>query len=346
MTEVQEEYSDFANSLQEAMASAAGRELSVAEEEVVEDAVEDVTEDEVDEAASDSAGEGVEESTEDKVEEQEFKLIPKEWTKKEQEVFQEALDNPDLKDAAEAFISRYESLREGFHKKAGERAEFAKKQSMWDEVFDDKAKEALRQRGINEPEYVKRLLNVERNLIANPAETIKRLMEAYKVDPQMVVSGSSDDDITDYDKTIAEMKKEIAGLKQGKQQTAEQAAVNEEAYIAKQVKDFEFAIDETGELKYPLFSSVKDEMGILLQKGKAKTLEEAYNMSPTVKSDKLEKKAELQSRQDIEDEKRKVAKAKKAARGITNRKTVKQTPIKMSFEDRFKEKLAEHRANS
>ena len=321
-----DESSAFADSLKDAMSQAMGR--KVEEPQEVEEEEEDA-----------------EVEKDEPKQEEEFKLIPKEWTKKEQETFQAALDNPDLKEATEAFIARYENLRKDYHRKAGERADYAKKVSVWDDVFDGRAKEALKARGIDEPEYVKRLLNVERQLITNPAETIKKLAEAYKVDLRQAVD-NNDDDVIDYDKTIAEMKKEIADLKNNNKQTETDTAATEDAYIAKQVKDFEFAIDESGEPMYPLFKEVRDEMGILLQNGKAKTLEDAYEMSPTVKLAKLEETSKSQSRNDMEEEKRKVAKAKKAARGISNNKVNLKQNVKMTLEDRLREKFAEARANS
>jgi len=48
----------------------------------------------------------------------------------------------------------------------------------------------------------------------------------------------------------------------------------------------------------------------------------------------------------MEADKKAVAQAKKAARGVTNKKVATQPPRKMSFEDRFKEKLREHKASS
>jgi len=334
----EEDYSDFANNLKEALSTAAGNkpeEVVEEVEEVEEEAVADeVTEEEV-----------VEDQPQEEEKEEEFKLIPKEWTKKEQESFQDALDNPDLKEAAEAFISRYESLRKDYHKKAGERADFAKRVSSIDDIFDSNAKEALRQKGMSEADYLKSLINVEKSLIANPADTIKKLAEIYKVDLKQTVS-NTDDGVIDYDKTLAEMKQELADIKNEKANTKAQTAAKEEAYIAKQVKDFEFAIDDTGESKYPLFKEVKTEMGNLINEGKAKTLEEAYEMSPTVKLKRLEELKELESREDLEAEKRRVVKAKKAAKGINNKRIVTKQPVKMSLEDRLKQRFAEARASS
>ena len=166
-------------------------------------------------------------------------------------------------------------------------------------------------------------------------------MEAYRVDPKQFVSDESNDEVVDYDKTITELKKEVAQLKQGNVQKETELAARQDAEIAKQIRDFEFAIDESGELKYPLFREAYDEISSAIVKGKAKTLEEAYRLSPTVQLAEKEAEAERQKEVDLQEERRKVAKAKKAAKGITNTRVVKQAPIKMSLEDRLREKLAE-----
>jgi hypothetical protein len=332
----EEEYSDFANSLKEALSTAAGKEPVVeeVEEEVAEEVIEETTED-------------IQEDKEPVIEEkeEEFKLIPKEWNKEEKAKFEAALENPDLKDAAGAFIDRYENLKRDYYKKSTERAEFAKTASVWDDVFNSDAKAALEARGIDAPEYVKRLLNVERQLINNPAETIKRLMDTYKVDLK-TITGDSLDDVLDYDETLTEIKKELKELKNEKVQSQTNTAAAQQNEVAKQVKDFEFAVDETGELKFPMFKNVKDEMGILLQKGTAKTLEEAYNMSPTVKIKTLEENQVKNDKASIEDDKRKIAKAKKAARGVTNKRIVQKPPVKMTLEERLRENFAESKRSN
>ena len=345
--EVVQENSDFANNLQNALNEALGKPEALIEEkeEIVEN------ENEIVEQETQGNNDALEKSEKEQSEEvnqieEEFKLIPKEWKKEEKEKFEAVLNNPETKEAAEVLISRYENLRKDYHRKAGERAEFAKQVSSWDEIFDDRAKEALKARGIEAPEYVKRLLSVEQSLITNPAPTIKKLMEAYRVDPKQFVSNESNDEVVDYDKTITELKKEVAQLKQGNVQNETNIAARQDAEIAKQIRDFKFAIDESGEPKHPLFEEAYDEMSSLIVKGKAKTLEEAYELSPTVKLAKMQEEAERKREVDLQEEKRKVAKAKKEAKGITNNRVVKQAPIKMSLEDRLREKFAEARANS
>ena len=345
--EVVQENNDLANNLKNALNEALGKPEVVIEEK--EGIVEN--ENEIVEQETQSNNDALEESEKEQSEEvnqieEEFKLIPKEWKKEEKEKFEAVLNNPETKEAAEVLISRYENLRKDYHRKAGERAEYAKQVSSWDEIFDDRAKEALKARGIEAPEYVKRLLSVEQSLITNPAPTIKKLMEAYKVDPKQFVSDESNDEVVDYDKTITELKKEVAQLKQGNVQNETDIAARQDAEIAKQIQDFKFAIDESGEPKHPLFEEAYDEMSSLIVKGKAKTLEEAYEMSPTVQLAKMQAEAERQKEVDLQEEKRKVAKAKKAAKGITNTRVVTPAPEELSLEEMFRRKLREARANS
>jgi len=345
--EVVQENNDLANNLKNALNEALGKPEVVIEEK--EGIVEN--ENEIVEQETQSNNDALEESEKEQSEEvnqieEEFKLIPKEWKKEEKEKFEAVLNNPETKEAAEVLISRYENLRKDYHRKAGERAEFAKQVSSWDEIFDDRAKEALKARGIEAPEYVKRLLSVEQSLITNPAPTIKKLMEAYRVDPKQFVNDESNDEVVDYDKTITELKKDVAQIKQGNVQKETNIAARQDAEIAKQIRDFKFAIDESGEPKHPLFEEAYDEMSSLIVKGKAKTLEEAYEMSPTVQLTKMQAEAERQKKVDLEEEKRKVAKAKKAAKGITNTRVVKPAPEKLSFEEMFRRNLREASANS
>jgi len=343
--EVVQENNDLANNLKNALNEALGKPEVVIEEK--EEIV--VNEEEVVEQETQDNNDALEVSEKEQSEEvnqieEEFKLIPKEWKKEEKEKFEAVLNNPE--EAAEVLISRYENLRKDYHRKAGERAEFAKQVSSWDEIFDDRAKEALKARGIEAPEYVKRLLSVEQSLITNPAPTIKKLMEAYRVDPKQFVNDESNDEVVDYDKTITELKKDVAQIKQGNVQKETNIAARQDAEIAKQIRDFKFAIDESGEPKHPLFEEAYDEMSSLIVKGKAKTLEEAYEMSPTVQLTKMQAEAERQKKVDLEEEKRKVAKAKKAAKGITNTRVVKPAPEKLSFEEMFRRNLREASANS
>jgi hypothetical protein len=258
---------------------------------------------------------------------EEFRLIPKEWNDKEKASFEGLKDNPETVDAYNVLIERYENMRKDYHKKNQDRSELAKKVDLWDNVLDEEAKASLKQKGIEAHDYFKNLLEVEKSLINNPADTIKKIMDIYQIDKSSVftepkeIDEGSESDYLDYDKELAKVKEELKAIKERDDLKKQQYQRNQQESTAKTIQDFKHTTDDTGELKYPLFEDVKEEMGLLINQGKAKTLEEAYNNAPTIllkqKEQELQKKAE----DDIEKERQKVAKAKRASTGLNSSKS-------------------------
>lgn len=255
--------------------------------------------------------------TDDKEEKDDaFPLIPKEWTAEEKEEFEAVLANPELKKSAELMITRYDNLKKGFYKKADELASTKKEVSEWNDIFDP-YKDALKQRGYTPTAYVGRLIGVDRRLSAEPDKVIKELMEAYKVTPEKLGFSNGADDYYENDE-ISQLKKKIESLENTYKTTAVSAERTEEESNARAIRDFKFAIDESGEPKYPLFDEVKEEMAILLNSGKAKSLEDAYSKSPTVKEKLAEAEKERRSKEDLEAARKKAVIAKKAGKGVKN----------------------------
>lgn len=289
----------------------------------------------------------VEKTNEPKINE-EFSLIPKEWNEQEKKAFESLLesDDPAIKVAANVFTDRYKGLRDDYHKKSMKFAELSRKMADYDDILPDSAKDVLKAKKSDQATYFKNLVAVDKAFAENPVETIKWLMEAKNINPQDIIGQQSkssvvDDEYVDYDKKISDITKENEELRAQLKQRNDakiQAAAAQEASAAKQVKDFKHAVDETGELLYPHFEDVKEEMAIYIKNGKATTLEQAYDMSPTIKDMKIEKSKKL----DIEKEKRKVAKAKAAAKGVSSRRTAETQPSKptnRNFEQLLKEKM-------
>jgi len=245
---------------------------------------------------------------------EDFPLVPNEWTSEEKEKFEDLLENPETKEAAKVLINRYDNLKKGFYKKADELAHTKKNLSEFDEIFDP-YKDVLKQRGHTPASYVNRLLDVDRQLSVNPESVIKNLMEAYKVTPDKLGFSNDADDYYDNDE-ITQLKKEIQELKaQGARKAEDEGRSQQETY-ANMIRDFKFTVNEQGEPKYPLYEEVKEEMAILLQKGKASTLEEAYNLSPTVKEKTFEQQQEMKKQLELEEARKSARRAKKASKGV------------------------------
>lgn len=323
-SEVEELQSGLAIALEEAM----GKRQEPVKEVAESDPVEEV-----------KAEEPAQEKEEEKNEEQ-FPLVPKDWSEEEKERFESALANPELKEAAAVFTERYDSLKKGFYKKADETATLKKDASAWGDVFDSDTKGSLEKRGVSEQQYTKQLLHVDRQLSKDPAGTIKRLMEGYKVTPEQLglASEQAEDNFYDSENKINQLEKEIAAMKSQGQQAEAAKIERQEQSVRSQMRDFKFAIDDNGDTLYPLFEDVKTEMSILLDSGKATTLEEAYNKSPTVREKQLDAKAEANSKRDLEADRKKVKDARRASRTIS---TKSSAPTKINRRMTIEEHLRE-----
>jgi len=304
--------SGFAEELQNALDNADKK------EEIVEDVKEEDSETEPESSetepeSSETEDEDSETEDEDSETEQdekdEFPLIPNEWTAEEKEEFEAILANPELEKSAKLMIDRYDNLKKGFYKKAIELAHSKKDISEWNDIFDP-FKENLKQRGETPTGYVAKLLNVDRQLSQDAPKVIKQLMEAYRVTPEKLGFGNEADDYYDDDK-ISRLEKKIEMLEGRGQQDKEATERQIEKANAEAIRAFKFAIDESGNDKYPLFEEVKEEMAILLSKGKANSLEDAYYKSPSVKEKLSEENKAKQEKEALAAARKKAAQVKK-----------------------------------
>jgi hypothetical protein len=346
---VNDEAQELQTALSEALQNAIGSKKADSEPEEPEEVVDEI--EEVEEEASDDvevdSTEEVEDATEEK--DEEFPIIPRDWSDAEKEKFQAVLDNPELKDQAAVLMKRYGDLKKGFYNKALELAEIKKSTGAWDEVFDANAKDSLGRLGVTEQQYVQSLLNVDRQLSQDPANGIKMLMEAYKVSPDQLglskgsEEGSEDDYYEQEDKRISQLEKQIADLKASAEREKAAATQQQNQSVEQQLRDFKHAIDDNGELLYPMFDEVKEEMSILLNSGKAETLEDAYKKSPSVREKEFERKAEERAQAQLKADKKKVADAKRASRGVKNKVSAPvKTRKKMSIEEHLAESFKAH----
>jgi len=174
---------------------------------------------------------------------------------------------------------------------------------------------SLEQRNVTPARYIANLVRSHQAIMNDPATAIKSMMEAYKVTPDKLGFSNDADDYYDNDE-ITQLKKENQELKAQVARKVENDGRSEEEAYANMIREFKFTVNEQGEPKYPLYEEVKEEMAILLQRGKASTLEEAYNLSPTVKEKTLEQRKEMEKQLELEEARKSARRAKKASRGV------------------------------
>lgn len=292
------------------------------EEEVAEEVEdgEEITEEVNEEESAESEEEGTEEA--EQVVLEEVPVIPNEWPEEEKAAFQAALDNPDLAEPAKMFMERYENLKKGFYKQGRDNAEVRKSAQEWDNVFTSDMKTNLQASGLTPQSYIKtQLLPQVQQFTQDPKGWLKLQVQQLGLSPEdlgfntKISEDKSEDEYVDPD--LAQMKARLATL-EGENLNSRQSAVQQQqAAIQNQIQTFKEAKDDKGNIKYPHFTAGQEEMGVLLNTGKAASLEDAYVKSPTVKQLEMEEKnfgSTLE--EELVEKRKKASKAKKSSKSV------------------------------
>lgn len=280
-------------------------------DEVVEETV-DEQEDDADEVEEEV--EEVSEGDEDNTEEQEEVAIldaPDNWSKKEKEQYDA------MPDEYKTIINeKYDSMLKDYKSKTSEISGMKKDNELWGMVFDDDARGQLKLVGQNPQQYVTGLMEFDRAITSDPASGIKALMKHVGItakDLGLIAESEPSEDDYDFDNDVE--------VKVTKPEPTNNTDARNAVDIERQVLEFQYAEDENGKRLHPHFTKeVEGEMQVLFATKRAKTLVEAYALSPTVKE--LENLAkEKGSKDKLSTIKKKTAKAMKAASSVKNRTT-------------------------
>lgn len=232
-------------------------------QEVIE-AVEEVSEEAS--ATNEETSEPVEQNVQ---EEDDDVPAPEHWAADDKEVFK-SLD----KRGKEFLIRRHKDMEAGYTKKQQALSEQAKIAESYNNMINPH-KDYLKQRNVAPEVAFDRLMAAERVLMSGTQEEkaliMQKLARDYKVDLSIEV-----DPVQQHNQIVWQKLQEI---EQRQNQIARMKEEEVAASYQNQISSFAQSKDERGNLKYPHFENIKKDMGLVLQAGKAQTLEEAYELS-------------------------------------------------------------------
>ncbi len=279
---------------------------------------------------------------------QEETETPNNWNAEEKKAFEDIPDEivtqdgttVSLKAMKDVALNRYEDLLKGFNEKAREASTAKKGSEDWNKLLDP-YKLQLTTAGMEPQEWIGSILQGVHNLQQNPAAVIKDLIGTYKVsaadlgikteqsEDEDDFHGESDPKVTKLETTIDTLQKRLDTFENANVQRSNQT-VQDEIVTFKSEKDVD------GNLTHPHFDEARDEMGILMQTGKAKTMQEAYEKSPTVRSKGLTV-VKTDNKEALKKAREEAAKAKKAGKTVKTRSGQSVNPHKgLSLRDELK----------
>lgn len=275
---------------------------------------EEETEKESAEQEAEGAEEGDEDDEAEAKAEEEFPLIPNNWSQEEKDAFQGLLDSddPDKRMAAEIMLERYNSFKKTFFEKTQQYAKETKEYKEINSVFEP-VQQLMQTNGVNKADYIKNMMQWESMLARDPVNGVKAVMAKFGVKPEQIVPRKKDDfDFEDDD--LTEDTNNVNNNYVSKQELEElRTAIANQPLLA-QVAQFANATDSSGKLLHPRFEEVKPIMGQIIQTKKAATLEEAYRKAVKIFDD--EQPSDNEPAVNIDKIRQKVKQARKAQKGV------------------------------
>lgn len=185
---------------------------------------------------------------------------------------------------------QYLELRSGFDKQSQEFATARQEYEAIKQIFAPVDNE-LALSGVSRVDALRRLVGAHQMLTRNPQEGIRWLAKSYGVDLGASGGPQQQDDAGGWldpmaEKTFGAVNGEVQQLKQMLNQIVQGQQAQQHSAVDNAIKSFAEAKDQSGALKYPYFSAVRDrmitELRVAAQMGQQMTLEQAYDNATRV----------------------------------------------------------------
>lgn len=193
-----------------------------------------------------------------------------------------------------------------------------------DELFNGR-QDRLRAAGFNNAkDYFDFLALVDDGMATNPQATIKELSTFYGVGD--ATPNSNDNELlmrlNAQERQLQQLQSSLQGDK-----------------IKREIDAFVNSKDDAGNPKYPYFNDVKQNIGILMDRGVCKTLEEAYNQSVWANEEVRKKLIDAQQKAELNAKTEAAEKAKQAGFSPTSKATApeRELTLREELEKQFDE---------
>jgi len=256
-----------------------------------------------------SEGDVDQEAVEEKKETKEVSPLeaPQHWSARDKERFKNM-----NREAQDYVLERDKSMTADYTRKTQEVAQIRQAMEPLGQVLAP-VRNALRQSGISEAEYVARLMRADQMLQQNPHGAIQELARNAGINLEALEQTVEQE--SQPDSRVNALQQQVQQLQGYLENNEERAAQERHAGLHNQIEVFANETDKNGNLKHPHFNDLRVTMGQLMQSGTSDNLGDAYHkalrLDDTLYQQSLE--AERTKVKSAEDNRRKeaVAKAKK-----------------------------------
>jgi hypothetical protein len=206
---------------------------------------------------------------------------PKHWPEADKQAFAKM-----TREGQEIALKLAKNLEGGFTRKSQELSDKAKFADSVRGLFDDTTRQQLQVSGTDEVGYIRYLDSLQKFATQKPVEYVKWAMQNLRVTPEQLgisqappptppkdPAAAQDDEIARLlqDPKVAQLEAQVQNLlgivtkeQQAKEQAANAQRANAINTLNTHIRGFREALDDSGQLQYPHFDTVKAHMGALM----------------------------------------------------------------------------------
>lgn len=257
---------------------------------------------------------------------------PAMWGKPYKDAF--AKFAPEHRESAQAWLDQWKESQGYITRKEQEFADYRRNLDPIHSVLQP-YEQYWAQQGMTTESGVRQLLSYAEALARDPVSMIPKLAQMYGVDLQQLVA-----DQPYVPPEMIALQQQVQYLQQAnlQQQHQQQQAFN--ARLSEEIRAFQTAADEQGNLKAPHFERVFDTMLALARGGAARNIQEAYERAVLLDSDLQAELSAERAKQEAATRAAQANKASGASRTVKSKSTTDGQPTK-SIRQALEEGLAD-----
>lgn len=254
------------------------------------------------------------------------------WKQPYKETFSQLAQSPEQRAIAERWLEQYKETQGYITKRDQEFADYRKRFDPLHEVIGP-YEQHWQMQGMDTISGVRQVFSYAEALARNPQEMIPKLAEMYGVDLASLVAEQPY--VPDEMRALQQQVQQMQQAAYQQQHFAQQQQYHR---LTEEIRAFETATDEQGNLKAPHFQRVFETMKALANGGAAKSIQEAYEKAVLLDTDLQAEIAADKAKRDAAARAAEAAKAQAASRKVVSKSTTETTPTK-SIRDALAEGL-------
>jgi hypothetical protein len=236
---------------------------------------------------------------------------PQHWSAADKELF-----GKQPKEVQEYLLRRHKDMEADYTRKTQDVADTKRFRENVDQLMNPH-RNFFAMNGLDDVGAIRYMLGWFGAIQQDPAQAIHSLAQTYGID----FNPKQEENI---DPNVKALRDEVAFLKNTIAQTNQAQQNQVSSNLLEQVNSFRDEKDSTGNLKHPHFEAVRKDMSVLVGSGRAKNMEEAYELAVRLNPEIYDKQKEQSileqqkaaQQKELDEQKKKAAQAKKAATGI------------------------------